>query len=288
MKRFFKTAALSLTAIMAMAVFCSCGDSSQSTSSSAKPGFPDFVSSGTYEGFEYDQYKTHIVLTKYSGKDVEISVPDSINSLPVTTLEDRVFSNDTSKNIIHKVTLPNTITTIDNSTFYNSRYLEEISVASDNANFKVVDGVLYSSDMNDLIAFPENKQVTEYTVPEGITEIKNNKFAFCQNLKKINLPSTLVSVADFSFHGSTALTEIAFPEGTTSIGSCSFFRCTGLTKITFPSTIKTIASNALVGCTNLKTIEGYAGTEAETTAETLKITFVDLSKANSTDSSVSE
>ena len=178
MKKTFKILSLSMVAFMLMTMICGCGDGSNVTSTTGKPGFPDYLSSGTEGDFEYDQYKSYITITKYIGKDVDVTVPDKIKDTPVTTIEDRAFANDSNKSIIHSVTLPNTISNLDTSSFYNSRFLENIQISPDNKSYKSVDGVLYSYDMKQLVGFPENSSITEFTVPEGVTTIDNSRFAF--------------------------------------------------------------------------------------------------------------
>lgn len=274
MKKKFKFIALALAVVMASSLFAGCKKEDEKPE--VRPGFPDYVGSGVESDFSYDQFESYITILKYTGTAKDVVVPKTIKDLPVTSLADRVFSNDKDENIIHTISIPGSVTTVTKSTFYNSLYLEEINVDADSASFVSEDGILYAKDKKSIWGYPENKSDREFTVPEGITEIRNNQFAFCKNLEKINLPSTLKTIGDFSFHGSINLKEIIIPEGTTSVGSCAFFACNSLERVVFPKTITSISANAFTSCIKLTTFEGYAGTPVKESADQLKITYKEL------------
>ncbi len=85
------------------------------------------------------------------------------------------FSNTT-------VTLPSSLRTIGGDydvsentgygchVFYNA-FMSADAFVADGEYFKSVDGVLYSSDMTRLVAYPPAKTDAEFTVPDGVTHI---------------------------------------------------------------------------------------------------------------------
>lgn len=287
MRKQMKILAVSLALLLAATLMSSCtknpSGSGEDTTSALRPGFPDFVGTGNEDGFEFEQFQSYITITKYTGKDVEVVVPEKIKDIPVTTLSDRVFSNADNPDIIHSILLPSTIEEIDRQTFYNCAYLESISVDKENPNFTSENGILYSADKSEFWGIPENKSITELVVPDGVTEIQNSQFAFLKNVETIQLPSSLQIISDFSFHASVKLKEIIIPEGTTTIGACAFFGCTSLERIVLPSTIESISANAFTGCSNIKTIEGYSSDIVNSCIDSIekengiKIEFIDLS-----------
>ncbi|MFQ6830448.1 leucine-rich repeat protein [Butyricicoccus pullicaecorum] len=122
-----------------------------------------------------------------------------------------------------------------------------------------------------LAAFREG--VETLNVNEGITSIGSMLFHsylgslykyYPENLKTVNLPSTLKVIGHMAFQGS-AITNITLPEGLEEIGRSAFLN-TPLQEITIPSTVTTIGQSAFKG-TNLtevnipssvETIEAYA------------------------------
>ena len=90
--------------------------------------------------------------------------------------------------------------------------------------------------------------IPEVIEDKAVTEIGNSAFANTNNLKTVNLPSTLKIMTKDSFYNSgtfencTSLTSINLPEGITIYDS-AFKGCTSLKEITIPKDIKTATSN---------------------------------------------
>lgn len=106
-------------------------------------------------------------------------------------------------------------------------------------------------------AFRDCKNIKKVTLPEGLTTIKNLAFKDCTALESINLPTTLTTLNN-ALQGCSALTELTIPAGVTQLARSAFEGCSSLTSITIPSTVTTIAQGAFKNCTSLSsvTIEG--------------------------------
>ena len=67
---------------------------------------------------------------------------------------------------------------------------------------KVEDGVLYSVDGTELIAYPTAKEDRVFEIPELVKKIHSGAFRGCNNLKKLIIPehNSLYIDADFTFH----------------------------------------------------------------------------------------
>lgn len=85
------------------------------------------------------------------------------------------------------------------------------------------------------------------------------------NIKKIELPESIVKIGRFAFGGTyggnsyggynfTSLKEIELPNSVTNIDDYAFYYCDSLTKITIPESITNIGENAFCECNNLKEI----------------------------------
>lgn len=148
----------------------------------------------------------------------------TLESLDFGTNSELIFVNDQAfdYNKLNSLELPDSLEQIGNASFRGTRdgltsihigpnvntigsmfivgsNIREFIVDPANAHFRTVDGVLYSKDMKTLVKFPDAyyKTHTSYTVPEGVTNLKdyalygwyehhdsNTKFV-------LNLPSTL-------------------------------------------------------------------------------------------------
>lgn len=116
---------------------------------------------------------------------------------------------------IESVILPEKLEEID-LPFYQCDQLKEISLDSKNKNFKMTDGVLFTSDGKKLVLYPHYLDEKTYIVPEGTEVI--GKSAFCLALlDSIVLPESLTTIEDYAFEQSDIL-ELNIPDSVKSIG----------------------------------------------------------------------
>ncbi len=81
----------------------------------------------------------------------------------------------------------------------NLSSLSTITVDSQNTNFKVVDGVLYSYDEARLLFCPRKADITEYVIPNTVKTIDENAF-YCTNIEKIYIPLSVEYITDWTFY----------------------------------------------------------------------------------------
>lgn len=84
---------------------------------------------------------------------------------------------------------------------------------------------------------------------------------------RVNIPSGVTSIEDFTFLMNDNLKSVKIPSGVTSIGSYAFYTCTSLASVTIPDSVTSIADNAFHSCTSLTNIY-YKGTEEQWNAIT--------------------
>ena len=104
-------------------------------------------------------------------------------------------------------------------------------------------------------AFYECSGITDITISEGISFIKDGAFAGCSGLSAVTLPESLTSIGDGVFAGCTLLEQISIPDGITEIGNYSFFSCESLTEVNLPAGLTLIDEGAFFGCSALTGIE---------------------------------
>lgn len=122
--------------------------------------------------------------------------------------------------------------------------------------------VLLSDDGKTLYRFAPDNDETEYTVPEGITNIGVSAFEDCNNLTKVVLPTTLRYIQEEAFKGCGKLATVEI-NSDIAIGKESFYNCRQLSTIdisritTFglPGMISTIyATEAFYNCDALVSV----------------------------------
>ncbi len=226
-----------------------------------------------FQDFTYETTNNSVTILKYKGSKKDVTIPVTIDSLPVTSIDARCFENSKNNAAVHTVSVPYTVTNISTLAFYNSRFLEKID-CNDNPHYVSKSGILYTSDMSALMAYPENKSDTSYSMPNSVNKIYNNAFSFCNNLKKITLSKNVQVIPDYAFAYNSSVENIKLCGNVSSIGFASFCKCLSLSSITFPDTVSDINPNAIMFCNNLKKINVNSDCPSlREYAETLGVTY---------------
>ena len=137
-----------------------------------------------------------------------------------------------------------------------------------NGSLETIDleGATYEGTDKDNLTYNYNgtKDLPLLTVqlPQGVTGLGDNAFAYCSALKSIDLPDGLKSIELGAFRSCTSLTSIDLPDGLESIGNRAFYHCESLTSITLPETLTSIGEQAFNYCDALTTIDLPDGLES--------------------------
>ncbi|HHX54459.1 MAG TPA: leucine-rich repeat domain-containing protein [Clostridiales bacterium] len=132
---------------------------------------------------------SHMMAVGWRGEGKTITVPETIDGLPVTEIMATAFSG-TEK--VENIILPNSIEIIGK------------------------------------FAFAQMPQLISVKLPEGITEIPDSCFENARSLSKIVLPETLKSIGNSAFSGCLRLGLLKMPASVDFIGVDAFFACEGL------------------------------------------------------------
>ncbi|MCM1236081.1 MAG: leucine-rich repeat domain-containing protein [Ruminococcus flavefaciens] len=108
--------------------------------------------------------------------------------------------------------------------FYSTA-IAEITVDSQNASYKSVEGCLFTGDGKQLINYTVNSSRTEYSVPEGVEEICEAAFNGANNLLTVHLPDSVKIIGERAFSSCNYLTNLNIPDGIQSIGRYAFNSC---------------------------------------------------------------
>lgn len=152
--------------------------------------------------------------------------------------------------------------------------LESIETTSDSMFVKAKGGVLYSADMRDMIAYPQQKKSKTYRMPssvawsagifynsyiERIVFSDNKKFndpyiRDCDSLESVYLPDHITKIGAWGFSGDVSLKMIRWSKNLKSIGYAAFENCNSLTKVKLPGKVREIEERAFHWCAGLKKI----------------------------------
>ena len=148
------------------------------------------------------------------------------------------------------MTIPSSVTNIGGAAFAYCGQMRHIDVADENRSFTSIDGVVYTKDRTELVAFPSGK--TSVTIPESVTIIRDGSFT-SGSLTSVTIPPTVRTIGAWAFSGS-GLTSVTLPPELTCIDVATFWGCHNLTSVTIPEGMTEIKNNAFRWCGKLTTI----------------------------------
>lgn len=164
----------------------------------------------------------------------------------LTTVDQYAFYQSGLKQVL----LPMGVNTINNYAFSDCDQLTSFAVASGNAKYKQVSGVLCTV-ANEIVVYPAGL-TGKFEVPEGYSIAK---YAFNgSNLEEVVLPSSLTVIPQYAFENATGLTKVTVNGGIREIGNYAFRNCAALTTVELPNTMEKIGNNAFYGCSLLAQI----------------------------------
>jgi len=103
-------------------------------------------------------------------------------------------------------------------------------------------------------AFFKDTKITSIKVPDTVTAIPRDAFAFCTNLKRADLGNGVADVNNNAFAQCHSLTEVKLGTSLERIWSYAFYYCKSLDSITIPSSTYSIQEFAFAYCTNLSSV----------------------------------
>ena len=175
----------------------------------------------------------------------EISIPDGVRSVSASAF---------ARCGLEQVGIGSGLAYISDDAFVGCDKLKYVTVSDRNANFKDIDGNLYTKDASSLITYCYGRGVSEFIVPNGVLRIGDNAFAECIGLKRIGLPVGLEYIGDKAFYY-CGIEEIAIPDTVVHIGSKAFGICFNLKAIDLPASLAELGDDAFYSTLEVITVE---------------------------------
>lgn len=180
---------------------------------------------------EEAKYLQEIDVLKYKIEEMNLKLGKGLKPRPPSTLHRKHRAGDSFDGLtfqqmkeqiqeskLKKITIPSTVTSIEQNAFYACRSL------------------------------------THITIPSTVISIGDNAFAYCSSLQYIEIPSSVTTIGNYAFAGCSKLPDITIPSTVTSIGASAFSTCTSLNAIVISSFATSIGDGAFRNCHKLQLV----------------------------------
>lgn len=153
------------------------------------------------QDYEYTISEGAVTVTAYIGAGGAVSIPATIESLPVTTIGNKAFY---SKSTLTSVTIPNSVTIIGAQVF---SYCDNLTSATIPNSVTAVGPYGFIGCTN----------LTSITIGNGVTTIESRMFSDCDSLVSVTIPDSVTSIEKAAFNFCISLTDVTIGNGATSI-----------------------------------------------------------------------
>ena len=235
--------------------------------SSEEPTTPALPAANPASDFSYEETEDGGIRIKwYLGTAQNVVIPDTINQKPVTCIGRNAFQ----PNIAVSVTMPDTVTVIENNCFQNCDNLETITLS--NSLLEIGHEAFEGCDSLRQIQIPAsvrsigweafyNAWIETLEFEEGSRLETIERLAFAGTaLKQLILPDRVRTIRSSAFSNCHFLKEVKLNEGLVSIEAGAFYEADRLKEIVIPKTVENVNEMVFERCFELKSIyfEGNA------------------------------
>ena len=155
----------------------------------------------------------------------------------VTAISDYAFVEEEQEAVVNipaftSVTIPSTLKKIGVMAFGESSVPKVI--IPDLAAWCSMDfsNDWFTNPLNGARLFSDaNTEITDLTIPEGVTRINDFAFLGCTSLTSVIIPSGVTSIGEYAFENCFNITSITIPEGVTTISEWAFSCNNNLTEV---------------------------------------------------------
>ena len=208
------------------------------------------IDSLSVDGYEFNLLEDgSYAITGYSGASTELNIPSTYLRQKITSIARNAFNSQK----LLSISMPSTITTIDDRAFQNCTELTSITIPNN---------VTTIGDY----AFDGCTKLESITIGNSVINLGPHSFSNCNMLKSVAIPNSVTNIDEYAFDGCNSIESVSIGDGVLSIGKFAFANCHNLSSITVPTNVVQIGGFAFSGCSSLESITiPFVGTQADKT-----------------------
>ena len=199
-------------------------------------------------------------------KITSIKLPDAVKTIPyaafgdcsslasvkmtgVTRIENYAFQGTAIKDFV----LGKNLKSMSEYALFGTT-ITSYDVEAGNTAYSAADGVLYSADGSQLIAYPAGSTRTSFSIPSNVKSVESAAFAWNNVLQAVDIPEGVTSLGGSAFQEVYHLESVELPDSLTEVGDFVFYGCSGLKKISFGEGLSSTGYQMFEECSSLEAL----------------------------------
>ncbi len=191
----------------------------------------------------YTAENEEVTITGYVGVSADVTIPESINGMPVVAIGINAFDST----MIKSLTIPDSVVKIDSLAFDNCYFLERVTLG---CGIREISFYAFS-DCDNMI-------YNEYENGNYIGNAENPYMALVctlsTDIETLTIHPDTVIVCGTALKNCCNLSELVFPEGMVSICNSALENCLSLETVYIPKSVELIDRFAFEGCNSIREI----------------------------------
>lgn len=194
-------------------------------------------------GYQYTVENEEVTITSYVGVAADVTIPESINGMPVVAIGISAFQNPNMKSL----TIPDSVVKIDGLAFSDCHLLErvtlghgirEIGFSPFSSSGKMIyneyeNGYYVGNDENPYMALVSaiSTDIETFTIHPDTIIICGSALSNCCSLRELMIPEGVVSIGDYALKNCSSLETVYIPKSIESINFLTFEWCNSIREI---------------------------------------------------------
>ena len=181
-----------------------------------------------------------VTITKYTGTDEEVTIPDSINGTTVSSIGEYTFAEN---EILTKVRIPKNVASLQYEAFYDCTNLKNVEF-EEGSKLQTIGQQ----------TFMGCGSLENFTCPDGVETIEKQAFVACTVLENVQFNENLKTIGEHAF-SNTGVKSVIIPDNVTLLGAGCFYQCKKLESVIIGKNVKTIDGVTFYECSALKNVK---------------------------------
>lgn len=191
-----------------------------------------------------------VMITGYTGGEIIVVLPDSIDGMPVIAIDEKAFSGSP----VEALYIPDSVQVVGLGALEKCNSLRTlrtpvVTVGEVHPYF----GALFGASSFEVNGSAVPRKLTTLLVGGEVTEIPDYAFYDCTALTCVSLPDSVTSIGDFAFWGCSSLAWMDLSETSLArVGDRALTNCAALLRFDLPATVEAIGEGVIEGCGSLE------------------------------------